>query len=126
MFIKSGAIIPMQNAIQNTNEKSDGILELNVWYGKEPNSVVYYEDDGSSYDYQKGVYCKREIRFDPVKGDITLSTVEGSFVSKYNKIKLVFHGFGIIKSFKVNGKKLVPSNNSVSFNNYNKLIKIDF
>jgi alpha-glucosidase len=126
VFIKAGAIIPMQNIIQSTNEKGDGILELNVWYGKEANSFVYYEDDGLTYDYQKGVYYKREISFDPAKGNITLSAVEGSFTSKYDKIKLVLHGSGNIKLLKVNGKKLVLSNNSASFNNDNKLIKIDF
>jgi alpha-glucosidase len=126
VFIKAGAIIPMQNVIQSTNEKGDGILDLNVWYGKEASSFVYYEDDGSSYDYQKGVYYNREINFDPAKGNITLSAVEGSFVSKYKQIKLVLHGFGNIKSIKVNGKKLVLSNNSTNFNNDNKVIKIDF
>jgi alpha-glucosidase len=126
VFIKAGAIIPMQNVIQSTNEKGDGILEVNIWYSKEANNFVYYEDDGSSYDYQKGVYYKREITFDPVKGNITLSAVEGSFTSKYNQIKLVLHGFGNIKAFKVNGKKLVLANSSATFNNDGRLIKIDF
>jgi len=127
VFIKAGAIIPMQNVIQSTNEKGDGILELNVWYGKDANSFVYYEDDGSSYDYQKGVYYKREISFDPAKKWISLSAAEGSFTSKYNKIKLMLHGFGSnIKNLKINGKKLVLSNNAVMLNNDSKIIKIDF
>ncbi len=116
----------MQNVIQSTNEKGDGILEINVWYGKEASSFVYYEDDGSSYDYQKGVYYKREISFNPTNSNIILSAVDGSFQSKYDKIKLVLHGFkGGIK-VKVNGKKIVLTDNGVIFNNDNKMIKVDF
>jgi len=131
VFVKAGAIIPMQNVIQSTNEKGDGILELNVWYGKDANTFVYYEDDGSSYDYQKGAYYKREINFDPAKGNITLSAVDGTFASKYNKIKLVLHGFdGVTKSkskkIKVNGKGLAFTGNSLAFNNDGKIIKIEF
>ena len=117
----------MQNVIQSTNEKGDGILEINVWYGKEVNSFVYYEDDGSSYDYQKGIYYKREIGFDPAMNKIVLSAVEGSFQSKYDKIKLILHGFkGNIKSLKVNDKAVDLVDDAVTFNNDSKIIKIDF
>lgn len=127
VFIKAGAIIPMQHLIQSTSEKGDGILELNVWYGKEANKFVYYEDDGSSYDYENGVYYKRGISYDPVKNQIVLSAVDGSFASKYDKIKLVLHGFdGDVKTVRVSGKKLGLSDNSVTFNNENTTIKIDF
>jgi len=127
VFIKGGAIIPMQNVIQSTSEKGDGILELNVWYGKEANRFVYYEDDGSSYDYQKGAYYKRTITFDPAKNTITLSAVEGSFPSKYDKIKLVLHGFkGNIKNIKINGNAFDVADDVVVFYNDSKTMKIDF
>jgi len=126
VFIKAGAIIPMQNVIQSTNEKGDGILEINVWYGKEANSFVYYEDDGSSYDYQKGAYYKQEISFDPTKNNIVLSAADGSFQSKYDKIKLVLHGFKKDIKVKVDGKRVALTDNGVIFNNDNKIIKVDF
>jgi len=126
VFIKAGAIIPMQNVIQSTGQKGDGILELNVWYGKEQSSFVYYEDDGSSYDYQKGVYYKREISFDPVKRTISLLEVEGSFQSKYTQIKLSLHGFANIDTCRINGELLPLSNDSLAFNNENKFIKVEF
>ncbi|WP_179415270.1 glycoside hydrolase family 31 protein [Mucilaginibacter sp. E4BP6] len=112
VFIKGSAIIPMQNLVQSTNEKGDGVLKINVWYGSKANSYVYYEDDGSSYDYQQGAFYKRTIGFDPKKSEITLGVVEGTFPSKYNKIELVLHGFrGNVKTFKVNGEpvKLYPN-----------------
>jgi len=93
VFVKAGAIIPMQNVIQSTNEKGDGILELHIWNGHQPTEFVYYEDDGTSYNYQNGSYYKRTITFDPHKRLVMLSEVEGSFTSKYSTIKLKLHGF---------------------------------
>jgi len=125
VFIKVGAIIPMQNVIQSTNEKGDGILELNVWNGNEANSFAYYEDDGLSYNYQNGEYCKREITFDPAKGIISLSVVEGSFVSKYDRIKLILHGFEVT-TIKVNGATLILNDGAAIFNNESSAIKIEY
>jgi len=127
VFIKAGAIIPMQNVIQNTREKGDGVLELNVWYGDTANTFTYYEDDGISYNYQKGVYYKRKVHFDPAKKTIRLTEVEGSFASKYTQVKLVLHGFGHnIKTAKVNGMSIAPSANTTVFNNDIKIIDIGF
>jgi alpha-glucosidase len=126
VFVKAGAIIPMQNVIQSTNEKGDGILEVNVWYGKEASSFIYYEDDGLSYNYEKGEYYKREIRFDPSKRLISFSKVEGKFISKFDKIKIVLYGFVGIKKIKVDNRLLAISTNGSILDNERKIIKIDF
>jgi alpha-glucosidase len=106
VFIKGSAIIPMQHLVQSTNEKGDGVLLINVWNGDEANSFTYYEDDGSSYDYEKGVYYKRTISFDPAKKSISFSAVEGTFASKYKQVILVMHGFDGLKEFKMDGKRV--------------------
>ncbi len=93
VFVKAGAIIPMQNLIQNTNEQGDGILIIHIWNGDHVTELVYYEDDGTTYDYENGAYYKRTIRFDPQKRGITLSAIEGSYQSKYKTIQLYLHGF---------------------------------
>ena len=105
VFVKAGAIIPMQNVVQSTNEKGDGILIVHVWKGNQASRFVYYEDDGSSYNYQQGGYHKRIISFHPGKGMIEFEVAEGLFQSKYDKIKLVFHGFAPkTSSIRVNNK----------------------
>ena len=133
VFVKAGAIIPMQNLVQSTNEKGDGILKVNIWYDSKGNSFTYYEDDGSSYDYQNGVYYKRDINFDPSKSIICFTAVEGSFASKYTKIELVLHGFkGKYKTFDVNGQplKLYPKvangTDYATFANESKEISIKY
>lgn len=129
VFIKAGAIIPKQSLVQSTSDKGDGILELNIWYGTEASSFVYYEDDGLSYDYEKGTYYKRTIHFDPVNQVITLDKPEGSFVSKYKQIKLILHGFGKgkhkVKAVRVEGADLLKGK-KILFANENGVIRVEY
>lgn len=129
-FVKAGAIIPMQSIIQSTNEKGDGVLEIHIWNGSEANSFLYYEDDGVSYDYEKGNYYKREIRFDPVAKTITFFEVEGKFLSKYNIIKLILHGFTVATEIDLIGKSIKTSsknkNRHYVFENEKGIINIGF
>lgn len=94
VFIKGGAIIPMQSPVQSTSDEGDGILYLHIWNGATANDFVYYEDDGISYNYENGEYYKRTIRFDPEDRVVSFSAVEGSYNSKYKWLKVVLHGFG--------------------------------
>ncbi|QJD96886.1 glycoside hydrolase family 31 protein [Mucilaginibacter robiniae] len=93
VFVKAGGIIPMQNVIQSTSEPGDGILQLHIWNGPESTSFVYYEDDGNTYNYERGEYYKRTISFNPHNREIKLSVVEGSFTSKYQQLQVMLHGF---------------------------------
>jgi len=93
VFVCAGGIVPMQNIVQSTNVIGDGILQIHIWNGDQANSFVYYEDDGVSYEYQQGAYYKRTITFNPQKKEVRFSAVEGSYQSKYSKLKMVWHGF---------------------------------
>ncbi len=98
VFIKAGGIVPMQNLVQSTSEKGDGVLNVHIWYSEKANSFIYYEDDGATYDYEKGIYYKRTFHFDTEKRMIWLSEVEGSFVSKFETTILHLHGFKSVSS----------------------------
>jgi alpha-glucosidase len=107
VFVKAGAIIPMQNIIQSTVDKGDGILKLHIWYGKTPNTFTYYEDDGTTYNYQKGISYKRDISFYPGQNQIGLSQVDGNFESRFTQIRLILHGFSDkLKTIRVNGESI--------------------
>jgi alpha-glucosidase len=104
VFVRSGGILPLQSVIQNTSEKPSPTLEINVWNGKVHNSFTWYEDDGTSYNYETGQYCRRLISFDPVMKTIMIGKTEGSFFSKFTAFRLVLHDFGGIMGLKVNGQ----------------------
>ena len=53
LYVRAGAIVPMQPLTQNTSEKPNGPLELRVYAGDDCHGSLY-EDDGHSFGYQKG------------------------------------------------------------------------
>jgi alpha-glucosidase len=107
VFVKAGGIIPMQAVVQNTSEKGDGILSIHIWNGKKGSSYVYYEDDGSSFDNEKGTYYKRNISFVPAKKQVLVEKVVGNFSSRFTQLNMVLHGFDAkVKNLVVNGKRV--------------------
>lgn len=93
VFVKESSIVPMQSLIQTTAEKPTDTLVIHIYKGNINNSFNYYEDDGESYNYEKGDFYKRNIAYNAAQKRIIFDKVEGSFKSKFTKVKLVFHGF---------------------------------
>lgn len=62
VYVKDGAIIPMMKPVlqaPKAGEKYD--LEIRH-YGTLPGTYKLYDDDGETFDYEKGVYSWREIK----------------------------------------------------------------
>ena len=95
VFVKASGIIPMQSVIQNTSEKPSDTLDLHVYSGRTANTYLYYEDDGLTYNYEQGAFCKRVISYDPSLRAIVIGKAEGSFTSKFKHIRLVLHNFDL-------------------------------
>jgi alpha-glucosidase len=57
LYVRAGAIVPMQPVVQSTNEKPDGPLELRVYAGNDCHGTLY-EDDGHTFAYQKGDFLR--------------------------------------------------------------------
>jgi alpha-D-xyloside xylohydrolase len=71
VFVKDGGIIPMMAPrlhAPKAGEKVD--LEIR-YYGQNPGKYELYDDDGETFDYQKGAYSWREIRVENKKGTIS-------------------------------------------------------
>ncbi len=105
LFIRASSIIPMQSLVQSTKQKPSDTLFIHIYNGDEINVFEYYEDDGSTMDYQKGNYYKRTITFNPGKKQIIFSEPEGSFTSIFKNIKCIFHGFEAMNEVIVNKEK---------------------
>ena len=111
VFARAGAIIPMQPVVQNSSEKAGDALLLHVYYGKEATNFTYYEDDGVSYEFENGKFCKRLISYEPDRRQILIAPQEGSFSSKFNKVRLILHGFPV-SGIKVNGAMVTLTKDS--------------
>jgi alpha-D-xyloside xylohydrolase len=67
VYVKDGAVIPMMQPrlhVPGATEKTD--LEIR-YYGEQPGRYRLYDDDGESYNYEKGQYSFREIRVERQK-----------------------------------------------------------
>jgi len=97
VYVKGGSIIPRQSLVQSTAEAPSDTLDLHIYQGSAANSFVYYEDDGTSYDYEKGDYYQRTIHFDPVRRLIVLDKPEGQRPTHFGHIRLLLHGFDSVQ-----------------------------
>ena len=104
VFVKAGAIIPMQNAVETTADPGDGILRIHVWYGPDSTSFTYYEDDGQTYQYEQGKYLVRQLQFQPETHQFKISAAMGAYVSRFKQIEWIGHHFPNHATFNVNGK----------------------
>ena len=113
VFIKAGAILPMQRAVSSTKEKVDQI-DLHIYAGKEKTSFEFYEDDGSTFSYQAGSFAKISINYLGGERKIILGETQGTFPSNFLKIKLVLHGFSI-DHLTVNQQNTILQKEKISF-----------
>jgi alpha-glucosidase len=104
IFIKASSILPLQTKVLSTKDKPLDTLYVHVFYGPDAHRFVYYEDDGSSLDYQHGKYHQRTIEFDPAARKIVFGKPEGSYASQFKKVALVLHGFDLKTGFRENGR----------------------
>lgn len=99
VFVKAGAIITMQSDVSNVEEAHDGILYLHVYKGSSDSDYLHYEDDGTSLSYKQDDYFKRNIHLDSEEGSLSFGDVEGVFPSRFEKVKIYFHGFEQSRAF---------------------------
>ncbi|MDR3797347.1 MAG: glycoside hydrolase family 31 protein [Terracidiphilus sp.] len=64
VYVKAGAIVPMQPPMLHTGEKPVDPLIVNVWplAAGASSSYSVYEDSGASVEYQKGVFARTPIK----------------------------------------------------------------
>ncbi|MEX1140358.1 MAG: glycoside hydrolase family 31 protein [Bacteroidota bacterium] len=91
-FVRAGAVIPTQPVMQYVGEKAVDPLMFTV-YPAAGSLSTYYEDDGTSHDFEKGRYRQRTIRQELTGAGNTVifSEVEGDFqpVSRNIVVRIV-------------------------------------
>jgi alpha-glucosidase len=73
LYVRAGAIIPMQPVVQNTLEKPSGPLELKVYAGQDCAGSLY-EDDGHTFAYQRGEFLRVTYSCQISSASITVSS----------------------------------------------------
>jgi alpha-glucosidase len=86
LYVKAGAIIPMQPVMQYVDEGPVDHLTLKVWPGD--GEFTLYEDDGQTWNYRQGVWCTMtcQVKHDNDRLNVTLSQRQGSWQPSYTQL----------------------------------------
>jgi alpha-glucosidase len=114
VFVKAGALIPMQPIVSNTTQKQESLI-LHVYTGHDA-SFLYYDDDGSTFEYQEKKYAKRLITQSAYNKRVVMAPAEGSYTSTIKKLKVIFHGLDHhTENADVNGTKTALTKEANSY-----------
>jgi len=100
LFVKAGSILPLGAEKQHTADNANDTTELRIYVGADA-SFRLYEDDGVSYNYEKGQCSTIEINWNDAKKTLTIGKRKGSFaeMSKFKTFKIVWvnadNGIGV-------------------------------
>ena len=110
LFVRDGAIIPLQPVMDYVGEKPVTELAVEVFPSDRRSTFDYYDDDGSTYAYEHGAYFRQTLatqnHANSVQFDI--GAVSGTFKPALRFYLLKIHGRPA-SSVIVNGKPLASS-----------------
>jgi alpha-glucosidase len=94
LFLREGAIVPQRDLVQYADEKPIAKLTVDIFPGEKESSFLLYEDDGASFDYQKGQYRLTDLRCRARVGEVmfTEKLVHDNFSVAARELELVVHG----------------------------------
>lgn len=77
LYVRAGAILPMDPVKQFTTEKSDAPLLFNVYPGSN-GEFELYEDDGTSFDYKAGKFARFRASWNDAQRQFKLAYTTGT------------------------------------------------
>jgi alpha-glucosidase len=92
VYVRAGAIIPRQPLVQSTSQTPQGPLQVSVYPGPDCRGSLY-QDDGSTFAYQRGTFYRAE--FTCVQSDglhIQARVEHDAFKPWWSEVKFVVMG----------------------------------
>lgn len=114
VFVQAGAILPLRAPAMHTREPFTE-LRLHVYAGGQENVFEFYEDDGTTFAFEKGEYHRRRMLHDAPRRTLTLSSAEGTYKTGITTLRVILHGDPGVKQFTVNGRALSARSTNNSF-----------
>lgn len=84
IYVRAGSIIPFGPEVQYTTEKPWDNLEIRVYPGDD-GAFIFYEDDGKTYDYEKGAFAEIPFTWNDAEKTLTIGERNGSYPSMLTK-----------------------------------------
>lgn len=80
LFVRAGSIVPMGKVIQSTQNEKQTELELRIYPGADADFTLY-DDDGETYDYEKGEFTEIDLHWNDKSQTLTIGNRNGQFKS---------------------------------------------
>ena len=84
LFVRAGSILPFGPDLQYIAEKPQDPITLYVYAGADGDFTLY-EDDGLTYDYEKGAFSEIPIHWNDAAKTLTIGERKGSFKGMLEK-----------------------------------------
>jgi alpha-glucosidase len=93
LYVRGGAILPMQPVVQSTNEKPVGPLELRIYPGSDCRGTLY-QDDGLTFAYQKGNFLRVNFTCQVSPGSLSITGIieKNAWQPWWNSTQLKIYG----------------------------------
>jgi alpha-glucosidase (family GH31 glycosyl hydrolase) len=86
VYVKDGAIIPMMPPLLHAPKAGEKVDIEFRHYGEKPGLYLLYDDDGESFDYEKGMYTWREVKVEKDKKQQWKGTISAAVKDKPNTV----------------------------------------
>ncbi|MFZ0662835.1 MAG: TIM-barrel domain-containing protein [Acidobacteriaceae bacterium] len=93
LYVRAGSIVPMGPEIEWARQKPDGPIDLRVYRGADGHFVLY-EDQGDTYNYEKGERTTIPIDWNDAGQTLTIGARSGSYAGmpQQRTFNIVFVG----------------------------------
>ncbi len=106
VYVRGGSILVTGNPVQSSAEAQDKLM-IRIAPGADADFVLY-EDDGLTYAYERGEYCKTTLHWDDAAGTLIVSDRTGSFEPGDRSLLVTVYGSDAKPQFvKYDGKEIV-------------------
>ncbi len=110
LYVRAGSIIPMGPDMQYATEKVADTIERRIYPGAD-GRFTFYEDEGDTYNYEKGKYAQFTIDWNDKTRQLSISDTKGSFTGMLKKhifnIVLVKENHGVDIGFTTADKLMI-------------------
>ena len=93
VYVPAGAILLLGEPLQYTGQKPVEKLDVYVFPGQD-GEFVYYDDEGTNYNYEKGLFSTIKFSYDDATGTLTVGARQGSFPGMAENLVLNVHWGG--------------------------------
>ena len=106
MFVRAGSILPLGPEMQYTGEKPWDNLEIRLYPGAD-GTFTLYEDEGDSYNYERGIYSTIPFHWNDRSHTLTIGNRQGQYPGMLTNRKFtVVMPNGTSQTVNYNGKEV--------------------